>query len=266
MSHDDFDRLGEFMAGPNMAMVEKGFPLPDLREIVEGLSPMDAFKEFMEYAERAIGKLVSTEIYGALTRELLNANSRRGHNGEGRIYPMLTTEQATARGHALRHALSERFAPLLPAIREYVAKRLQDPAILNRLAWFADHLAGLSSPRLSKGRIFGMACAEKGNFGHDREPSNRYRTTATNGNERHPGTPALDIHHLRVRSHFHHPFKRRLLPNTAKGRKRKRTQLHRLCACAIAGVRRERRRWKLPQRRATSGAVEAIGTAPFTRN
>lgn len=101
---------------------------------------MDAFKEFMEYAERAIGKPVSTEIYGALTRELLDVNSRRGHNGQGRIYPSLTTEQTNARGHALRHALSERFAPLLPAIREYVTKRFPDPAILNRLAWLADQV------------------------------------------------------------------------------------------------------------------------------
>jgi len=140
MSNDDHDRMGDIMAGPTKAELLAQFALPDLFSTVQELSPMDAFKEFMDYAKTAIGRKFSLALYGALRRDAYAANERLGKNGMGRVFPSLTEHQENANGRVMRHELSARFAPLLPAIREYTSQRPQDPAVFNRLAWLADQV------------------------------------------------------------------------------------------------------------------------------
>jgi len=140
MSYDNHDRMGEILAGPTKDEVLKQFSLPDLFLTVQELSPMDAFKEFMDYAKTAIGRKFSLALYGALRRDAYAANERLGKNGVGGVFPSLTDHQENANGRIMRHELSARFAPLLPAIREYISQRPQDPAMLNRLAWLADQV------------------------------------------------------------------------------------------------------------------------------
>lgn len=139
MSYDDRDWVGELLSSPTKAEVETQFALPDLSDTVQGLSAMDAFKEFLDYAKRAAGLQFSHALYRALERELYITNEKIRDNGQ-HYYPLPTELQLTDQSKRVQHALSARIAPLLPAIREYVSQRLRDPAIVNRLAWLADQV------------------------------------------------------------------------------------------------------------------------------
>ncbi|MBK9059793.1 MAG: hypothetical protein IPL81_07975 [Flavobacteriales bacterium] len=48
--------MGEILAGPTKDEVLKQFSLPDLFLTVQELSPMDAFKEFMDYAKQQLAE------------------------------------------------------------------------------------------------------------------------------------------------------------------------------------------------------------------
>lgn len=137
MSNDELPNyLERILASPNVAEVERMFPLPDLRTI-PSLSPIDAFKEFMHYADVAIGNVFRVPFRGALEREAFLANERALPNGRP-IFGSITTEQRKANTVAESKAVAERFAPLLPAMRNYVEQRSQDPTVHNRLAWMSD--------------------------------------------------------------------------------------------------------------------------------
>lgn len=139
MSYDDRDWVGELLSSPTKAEVETQFALPDLSDTVQGLSAMDAFKEFLDYAKRAAGLQFSRALYRALERELYITNKKIRDNGQ-HYYPMPTELQFTDRSKRIQYTLSARIAPLLPAIREYISQRPRDPAIINRLAWLADQV------------------------------------------------------------------------------------------------------------------------------
>lgn len=139
MSYDDRDRVGELLSSPTKAEVETQFALPDLSATVQGLSAMDAFKEFLDYAKRAAGLKYSHALNRALEREFYITNVKILDNGQ-RAYPMSTIEELTDRSKSVQYALTARIAPLLPAIREYVWQHPQDPTVLNRLAWLADQV------------------------------------------------------------------------------------------------------------------------------
>lgn len=139
-----FSRYYELVNGPDVAEVERTYPLPTIN--VQDLGPLDAFRVFMDYATNATGRAYISAHEKALRREAAIAiEQKRGHVRDG--YEIQVDREP------VRKAVADRFAPLLPAMRTYVAQRSQDPTTLNRLAWMNDEVeaAITSFPTMLKG-------------------------------------------------------------------------------------------------------------------
>lgn len=147
--------------------VERKWALPDLSEVAT-MDPVSAFARFNEFAGRALSPTYMEELKTAMhdvaAAAALAATEATGTKPEGRRKPPKPSKaDELGKVHEVRiemgqhiarlystHAptierdiarrITDRIAPLLPAIRAYVGQRPQDAMTAARLAWMIDDI------------------------------------------------------------------------------------------------------------------------------
>lgn len=144
---------------PTPAEVLSEWALPDIVEQTSATGPVEAFRLFMTYAERALHHRFESELNHALTWDAINAGEIRrivpepveGATWQRGAYLHTPKEVEERITNTVNTALRERLLPLLPAIRAYVSRRPNDPATVNRLAWMAEQIEEI--PGEIEGRV-----------------------------------------------------------------------------------------------------------------
>lgn len=125
---------------PSPAEVMSTWELPDIVEQTSAVGPVDAFRLFMAYAERALHHDFERELGSAFHFEACNAKEIQP-NKEGHWIPSAAIRERITQ--EVSTALRDRIAPLLPGIHSYVSNRPNDPATVNRLAWMAEQIEAI---------------------------------------------------------------------------------------------------------------------------
>lgn len=137
--------------GPTPAEVMSKWELPNITEQTSTAGPVEAFRNFMSFAERALDHRFEGEFNRALRWDAIVAGEIRRIVPEavessawvGQPY-LHTPEEVEERiTQVVSTSLRERLSPLLPAIHAYVSNRPNDPATLNRLAWMAAQIEAI---------------------------------------------------------------------------------------------------------------------------
>lgn len=126
--------------GPTPAEVMSKWELPNIAEQTSTAGPVEAFRLFMAYAERALDHDFERELKSALHFDACYAGEIQP-NKDGHYIASAATEERFVQ--EVSTALRARIAPLLPAIHAYVNSRPNDPATVNRLAWMAAQIEAI---------------------------------------------------------------------------------------------------------------------------
>lgn len=149
---------------PSPAEVMSTWELPDIVEQTSAVGPVDAFRLFMAYAERALHHDFERELGSAFHFEACNAKEIQP-NKEGHWIPSAAIRERITQ--AVSGAIRGRMAPLLPAIHTYVDSRPNDPVTVNRLAWMAEQIEAI--PYAMEGRALWRSREQPEGFPMDRK-------------------------------------------------------------------------------------------------
>lgn len=133
--------------GPTPSEVLSKWELPNIADQTSTAGPVEAFRLFMAYAERALNHDFERELKSALHFDACHAGEIQP-NKDGHYIASAATAERIMR--EVSTALRERITPLLPAIHAYVNGRPNDPATANRLAWMAAQIEAM--PGVLEGR------------------------------------------------------------------------------------------------------------------
>ena len=125
--------------------------LPNIAEQTSTAGPVEAFRLFMAYAERALDHDLERELNNALKWDAIVAGEIRrivpeaveGSALVGQPYLHTPKEVEERITQEVSTALRGRIAPLLPAIHTYVSNRPNDPATVTRLGWMAAQIEAI---------------------------------------------------------------------------------------------------------------------------
>lgn len=137
--------------GPTPAEVMSKWELPNIAEQTSTAGPVEAFRLFMAYAERALDHNFEREFKSALWWDAVAAGEIRriipeaveGSALVGQPYTHTPKEVEERITQEVSMALRGRIASLLPSIHTYVGNRPNDPATVNRLAWMAAQIEAI---------------------------------------------------------------------------------------------------------------------------
>ena len=126
--------------GPTPAEVMSKWELPNIAEQTSAAGPVEAFRLFMDYAERALDHKFERELQSAWHFDACHTGEIQPNKDRHYIASAETEERIT---QDVSTALHARIAPLLPAIHSYMSNRPNDPATVNRLAWMAEQIEAI---------------------------------------------------------------------------------------------------------------------------